>query len=382
MRVFNAFFRIIWKYKFSVILFTAIFLGLSIVFGAMAGDSTEQVYKETKVSIAVFDHDQTEASKAVYDYLGKVHSIETVEDTFDAKMEAFFNAKIIGIIEIEPGFEEGLLNGDLEGKLTAYNNPIGSGNIFVSMQAQEYVSTLNSFLSLGYDMEEAIEKTEENLGLASEIGFVSEDAGKEYLPHYYYFMYLTYALVSICIYALSPVFIRFRQKDLKDRMNCAAFSEKKRSLVLAAGALVFGLGLLLLFLVIGIGLYSNMDGFWEEIKFYAANALVHLLFAISIPLLLSTLIQKINVISVFANIIGLGLSFISGVFVPQELLSEGVLKVAKCFPTYWYVDIVNKIQEMGANLAWADISMGLSIQFLYALALFALSLVAVKVKKA
>ena len=98
--------------------------------------------------------------------------------------------------------------------------------------------------------------------------------------------------------------------------------------------------------------------------------------------MLSNFIQSTNILSVFANIIGLGLSFISGVFVPQELLSESVLSVAKCFPTYWYVDIVNKIQETSGNLVLHDISMGLLIQLLYAVALFALSLVTTKYKKA
>ena len=127
--------------------------------------------------------------------------------------------------------------------------------------------------------------------------------------------------------------------------------------------------------------YHNIDGYFESIGYYTLNVLVNLLVTISIALLLSNFIENTNILSVFANIIGLGLSFISGVFVPQEILSEGVLKVAKCFPTYWYVDVVSKIHETTGNLMLADISMGLGIQLLYAVALFALSLVATKYKK-
>ncbi|MBQ3514201.1 MAG: ABC transporter permease [Lachnospiraceae bacterium] len=382
MKVFSTFFRIIWKYKKSVILYIAIFAGLSLVFGAMAGDSTKQAYEESNVSIAVIDHDQTKASEALYSYLDEIHTIVEVEDNEDAKLDAFFDGKVYGIIEIESGFEDGLYQNDLEGKIVAYNNPAGSGNTFVSMQAQAYASSLSNYLIIGYDMEEAIQKTEANLAMEAEIGFVSEDSGKEYTQYYYYFLYLTYALVSIIIFALCPVFIRFRQKDLKDRMDCAAFPAGKRSGALAAGAITFGLGVFTLIIVMSIVAYHNIGGFFGSLGYYALNVFVNLLVTISIALLLSNFIDSINILSVFANIIGLGLSFISGVFVPQELLSEGVLTVAKCFPTYWYVEVVSKIHETSGNLVFADVSMGLLIQLLYAVALFSLSLVTVKYKKA
>lgn len=112
MKVFSTFFRIIWKNKMNVILYIAIFAGLSLVFGAMAGDSTKQAYEESNVSIAVIDHDQTQASEALYSYLDEIHTIEVVEDNEDAKLDAFFNMKVIGIIEIEDGFEEGLYQND------------------------------------------------------------------------------------------------------------------------------------------------------------------------------------------------------------------------------------------------------------------------------
>lgn len=90
MKVFSVFFRIIWKYRKSVMLYFGIFAGLSIVFGAIAGDSTKQAYKESDVPIAVIDHDQSKASKALYSYLDGIHTIVEVEDNEEAKLDAFF----------------------------------------------------------------------------------------------------------------------------------------------------------------------------------------------------------------------------------------------------------------------------------------------------
>ena len=94
MKVFSTFFRIMWKYKNSVMIYFVMFAGLSIVFGAIAGDSTKQAYKESDVLIAVFDHDKSKASEALYSYLDETHTIIEIEDNEEAKLEAFFDEVI------------------------------------------------------------------------------------------------------------------------------------------------------------------------------------------------------------------------------------------------------------------------------------------------
>ncbi len=42
-----------------------------------------------------------------------------------------------------------------------------------------------------------------------------------------------------------------------------------------------------------------------------------------------------------ATVLSLGISFISGVMVPQEILSENVLNIAKFFPVYYFIKANN-----------------------------------------
>ena len=58
--------------------------------------------------------------------------------------------------------------------------------------------------------------------------------------------------------------------------------------------------------------------------------------------------------------VSLGTAFVSGVFVPQELLGEKVLAMAKFFPMYYYV----RINNMKAGSAM-DMSYGLRMQLLF-----------------
>ena len=42
-----------------------------------------------------------------------------------------------------------------------------------------------------------------------------------------------------------------------------------------------------------------------------------------------------------ANILGLGMSFLCGIFVPQAFLGNTVLAIGRFLPAYWYVRITN-----------------------------------------
>ena len=52
--------------------------------------------------------------------------------------------------------------------------------------------------------------------------------------------------------------------------------------------------------------------------------------------------KKAETVSMVSNVIALGMSFLSGVFVPIEFLGDGIIKVAHFLPAYWYI--------MGARL--------------------------------
>ena len=83
------------------------------------------------------------------------------------------------------------------------------------------------------------------------------------------------------------------------------------------------------------------------------------------------------------NVLSLVLCFLGGIFVPRQFFGAGVQKVAKTFPTYWYV--VNN-ESIGAMktvshtfvkniLTQSMVSLG------YALVIFAVTLVIVSARR-
>ena len=70
---------------------------------------------------------------------------------------------------------------------------------------------------------------------------------------------------------------------------------------------------------------------------YAITSLCFAITATSLAYAIGCLIKNVNVISGVQNVIALGLSFISGSFVPPEILAPGILNFSKIFPSYWFV---------------------------------------------
>ena len=85
------------------------------------------------------------------------------------------------------------------------------------------------------------------------------------------------------------------------------------------------------------------------------NALVFTISALSISYLVGLLIKSRNAQSAIANVLSLGFSFLSGVFIPQELLSDKALAIASFNPTYWYVKANNVIGTL-SNFSFDNLS--------------------------
>lgn len=106
------------------------------------------------------------------------------------------------------------------------------------------------------------------------------------------------------------------------------------------------------------------------------NSAMVLLFSIALTLLVSTFALKQQSLSMIANVASLGLSFLSGIFVPQYLLGKGVLAVAHFLPTYWYIRLNSMLGGISDEiLTTAKYWRFIGIQFGFFVAIFCIYLV-------
>lgn len=76
------------------------------------------------------------------------------------------------------------------------------------------------------------------------------------------------------------------------------------------------------------------------------------------------------------------MSFLCGVFVPQELLTGGVLALGRLFPAYWYTKANNMLFGMsGGVFSTKEYLICIGIEALFAVAFFAVAALLVKQKR-
>ena len=88
------------------------------------------------------------------------------------------------------------------------------------------------------------------------------------------------------------------------------------------------------------------------------NSFIFALIAATIAILVASFNPAENTVSIITQIIGLGMCFLCGVFVPQSMLGDGVLSAARFLPAYWYEranDMLSGAQTGSMGDIWTSI---------------------------
>ena len=75
-----------------------------------------------------------------------------------------------------------------------------------------------------------------------------------------------------------------------------------------------------------------------------------------------------------SQIFGLGMAFISGCFMPQSMLGNGILTVAKFLPAYWYVK-ANDILSGARIGTMRDVWVCFGVEFVFFVLLLAATVI-------
>ena len=164
-----------------------------------------------------------------------------------------------------------------------------------------------------------------------------------------YFAYQSYALVAMVMMGISSIMMVFNRRDLRLRNMCTPVPHRGFDLAIAAGHAVFARGcwaIMVLFGLIlnGTGPLSSGLG-W----LYPANSLVPTVVAAVIGSAVGHFVKTSSGQSGAVNVISLGMGFLCGAFVPQAIMRQSVLAVAKFLPVYWYIRANDSIAALATS---------------------------------
>ena len=378
MQVFKLFFKIAKTKWLATLVFLGIFL-LILNFTNVGGGSTS--FTTSKMALTVYDHDKTDASKKLCEYLEKDNEIVDVEDDKDKLIDALYITSTNYVITINEGYADRLAKGETDGLFTTRYLHDSYTNKLADSTLDTYVGTVKAYMAGGMEFSKALDSAQEALSVKTEVNFetFSEKVGNTDAASF--FNYLPYALLSIIVSVLCPVIVAMNKKGVGFRTRCSSIrtSTVTAQTIAASGIFVFVIWLFLMILGIGKngGMYSG--NIWYGVLNSAAFTLV----CVSIALLFSELGVKENVLAFVTQVLGLGMAFLCGMFVPQEMLSGSVLAFARFLPAYWYVRANDMICGLGADaFSLSTVMMCIGIQVLFAAAIFAVSLIVKRQKKA
>lgn len=370
MQVFKLYLKILRKNLGTVMIYVVLFAAL---LAAMTNtNDSGSAYSDVSLKISVFDEDNTEASRSLCDYLDEKYEVVSVSENEEQILNALFYCTIDYALVIKNGYSERISVCDTKELFENYKDPSSSASQLFEGELDEYVRCMSAYITSGYTLSEAIIMTEASISdeiAVTKETFTNDNASGMPQTHAYFFQYFAFIIISVFMNAVCPVLITLNRNDLKKRMSSSSIPQSKQSIQIILGSTVVFVSIWLIMVIGGTLAFGGISGM---ATIYAIlNCLAFSITAAGITMLCSVLIEEKRAINIATNIIGLGMSFLCGVFVPQELLSEKVLDVSRFLPAYWYV----RTNDMLAGISGEIFSTSsyltyIGIQLLFAAFLF------------
>lgn len=381
MQIAKAFFLMVKRQNTTLIIYLSVFAVLIIFFAKSGKEQQETIYESSSLNIVIQDRDQSELSKSLYQYLTDKHHVKKDTYTEEELADELYYENVDYVLMIPKGFGENMVSGDTKDILENRKRPGSISGYFIDEQIQQYLSMISTYLAAGYTPKEAASYTWKASAKEAEVNFLSSEHQDGNDIMYYAFCYMPYILICLLTVGLGAILITFRQKDINTRLLCSSQSSLQRNLQLTLGGIIFSLicwGSLLLLSTIVL----RINCFSVQWLLYLLNSFVFLLFALSLTFFFSFLIHSDAVLNMVANIVGLGLSFLGGIYVPLDMMSSTVVTFSRLLPSYWYIIALGHIGDYdGKRSQMTQILSCMGIELLFAVAVFCAALAASHLKK-
>ncbi|NLC43100.1 MAG: ABC transporter permease [Clostridiales bacterium] len=339
MQVYKAVFKIIQKNLPQIMIYIVVFGVVALGLSSSAGTNpTDMDFTESKLNIAFIDYDGSALSEGLKDYLSHSANMIDIPDESDKLQDALFFREIEYIVRVPKRFSDNMMKGEaVQIEKTAVSGTISE--VYLDNIINKYVNTVKTYaLNMeGISDAELVQFVENDLEQTVEVTMnrqVEEVSKGQRAGNH--FNYMAYSLFAVLILGVSVIMLVFDNKDLKSRNLCSPMTLRSMNFQLILGNLSYAVLAWIVMIIPSMILFGSFM-FTEKGLLLLLNSFIFTVSALSISFLISILVNGPGAVSAAANVVSLGTSFISGVFVPQELLSDKVLRVASFTPNYWFV---------------------------------------------
>lgn len=370
-----------------MLVYLIVFLVISLIMSSfLAKEQLQQdrLFTQAKSNIAFISKENTPLVDGFKQELSRVANFVELPDETEALQDALYFRTVTYILRVPEGFTDSFMQGEnVQLEKTAVPDSISS--TYLDLFIDQYFNTARLYVQQmeNISQESLVQYLQSDLAVSAfvELKTIGDQPLNQNFANYY-FNFLAFSLLSVLILGMGALLLVFYDTDLMRRNACAPLSSSSVNLQFILAILVFTI-LAWSIMVAFCLLFNYKNSLNLNTLYFVINSLVFAVCGTGISFLIGNLVKSHNAIPAVNNVVTLGLCFISGVFVPMELIADSVLRIANFTPTYWFVKANNQIAKLTqfdfANLE--PIFTSMLIQICFALAFFVAALVANKKRR-
>lgn len=342
MIVFNTFWRIVKKYKGTILLYTV----MLIMFGGinLTSNSTNDMFTPTKPNIFIVNKDSNMGlTKNLINYLKKNTNVVSLEDDEEKINDALFYRDISYVIYIPKNYSKDVL--DKKDVTIDIKSSKDYTSSLTEMMLDKYLNVQSNLVNITNNQDELVNMINNTLDVNSE-GVVSSKLDNSYLNRVSrYFNFGSYSLLAVIIFIVTLVINSFKENTINKKIIVSSFNYKKHNSLLMLSSFVYSLIVWVLFSLLSVILLGK-DMISLRGILYFVNTFMFVMPTLSFGILISTLVNNKDSIGGIVNVVSLGSAFLCGAFIPTEYLPKIVLSIAHVFPAYYFIDSNNLLSSM------------------------------------
>lgn len=330
MTVFKTYLKVLNRYKFTVILYTALLVGFAAI-NNTAGTG-QQAFEARKPNVYIEDLDNSELSKDFIRYMDTKCELSHLEKEYTK--DALFYRQLDYYLTIPKNFEKDILaskNPEIQVEKTG-----DFASYYANMLSERYIKTVQVYASTQENVSALIKDVKKNLDTQTKVHMETtlDKASIRSITNYYNFA--AYSLLAGVMYIIGLVMTTFKREEIQKRMVVSA--TKQGSIQVKLWLCNVGYALVLWASYVGISyVICGKIVFSQHGLYYILNSFLYLLCATSLAFFVASLLKSREAINGIVNVVALGSAFLCGAFLSVNLLPEFVLKIAHVLPAYWYI---------------------------------------------
>lgn len=375
MTVFKVYLKVLYRYKFSVILYTTLLVAFAAVNNQARTD--QSVYEAKVPTICIVDQDKSELSQAFVEYMDS--KTEIVDMSQEERKDALFYRELDYVLTIPNNFQK---------EIMAQKNPTitieKSGDFssyYANMVMEQFVNAVQIYAKTDTDVKELIEDVNQSLSTETEVHMESslDRSSLNALTSYYNFS--TYSLLAGVLYIIGLAMTSFKKEEIQKRLLVSSTKESTIQTQLWMCNIGYALVLWTLYVGISYIICGNVV-FSQNGLYFILNSFVYLICATSMAFFVSTLVNSKEAINGIVNVVGLGSAFLCGAFIPVSLLPKFVLNIARVLPAYWFIQSNEALRSMEVfnNNSLQSIYFNMFVMGLFVILFFGLTLITSRLK--